>query len=44
MIEFVEYEREEWDNKMLFDRVQEVVNALHNLPIAVSKITVSVRR
>jgi hypothetical protein len=44
VVEFVEYEHEEWDNKMLFDRVEGVVNALHNLLIAVSKITVSVWR
>ena len=40
----VECEHEEWDNKMLFARVEEVVNALYNLLIAVSKITVSVQR
>jgi hypothetical protein len=41
---FVEYEHEEQDNRMLFARVKEFVNILHNLLSAVSKITVSVRR
>ena len=41
---YVEYEHEERDNRMLFARVEEFVNAPLNLLIVVSEIAVSVRR